>query len=84
MAIIHNTSKSKTVNHSISTGDSGLFMVDFDCHNGHMPQRVDISLRPFDRRRNREWRTFSLEFVRRMHAVLEAVLDVDASSRLQK
>jgi hypothetical protein len=84
MAIIHNTSKSKTVNHSISTDDSGLFMVDFDCHNGHMPHRVDISLRPFDRRRNREWRSITIETVRRMHGVLEAVLDIDASARLQK
>ena len=84
MAIIHNTSKSKTVNHSISTDDSGLFMVDFDCHNGHMPSRVDISLRPLDRRRNRQWISIGIETARQMHAVLDAVLDIEATSRMRK
>jgi len=84
MAIIHNTNKSKTVNHSLSTDETGLFRVDFDCHNGHMPTRVDISLRPADMRRNREWRSISMEGIRRIHAVLETILDIEANARRRK
>lgn len=84
MVIIHNTNKSRTVNHSLSTDDTGLFRADFDCHNGHMPFHIDISLRPSDMRRNREYRSVTMDDIRRIHAVLDAILDIEANARLRK
>ena len=81
MAIIHNTSKSKTVNHHISSDSQHLFIADFDCHNGYGPSSVHISLRPEDRRRNRQWRRLRVDEIRNIRAVLDAVLEVEERGR---
>ncbi len=81
--IVHQKSKSKTVNHHICTDDDGTTLaIDFDCIDGTMPRSIYLSLRTKDRRFKREWQRFDLETIRSMYEVFQTIFDIEAQCRL--
>jgi len=84
MSISHNTTKSKTVRHNLATEPEGIFCAEFTCRNGEPPSAAYVSIRPNDHRRRREWREVSLDTVRDMRAILDAIIEAEDRTRTSK